>query len=68
MHTVMWDSKTSGAYSEKMASYGKDGLITDSDLSDLSDISEDDLRINELLDVSSNFEDDDCQYCVCGKP
>ncbi len=50
-----------------MASFNKDDFVTGSDFSDLSDVSEDDLNVNESLDVSSD-SGEDCQFCVCGKP
>ena len=39
-----------------------------SDLSDLSDLSEEDLNVNELFDSSSGSEYEGRQYCVCEKP
>ncbi|XP_022107679.1 uncharacterized protein LOC110988470 isoform X2 [Acanthaster planci] len=52
-----------------MASYyGKDDFVTGSDLSDFSDISEDDFQVNDLSGNSSESEDDGCQYCICGRP
>ena len=50
-----------------MAAYGREDFVYGSDLSDLSDFSEDELNVNDLSDISNDSEDDGRQYCVCNE-
>ena len=50
-----------------MAAYGKDDFVTGSDLSDLSDISDEDFNPDDVQNLSDDSEDDDHVYCVCGQ-